>query len=207
MGFLKSEEEGEGENKKMTNKEYKPMNGIKKLLVGGLIASTSILNSCQSVQAPTPSTMSSPTVPRTSRNLVMPVARNDITAGTLDYVVEDNGTVILDDSRVYVNSKDNPEEKWVPFIENDKIKGHYVGTNDDLVTRLSGKDGVYSDNEHQVLRNGEDKSNNKWLYALGGILGGAVLYGLSKIHGRRREDGTEDPSEGSSTPSEEEITA
>tara|TARA_Y100000310_G_scaffold342940_1_gene448360 strand:+ start:6269 stop:7012 length:744 start_codon:yes stop_codon:yes gene_type:complete len=129
----------------------------------------------------------SSTIARTSRNIVMPVTRNGINVGTLDYVVQENGRTITDDSRLYFSSENNPDERWIPFIENGKIKGHYVGTNEDLTFRMNGKEGIYADEDHQVLRNGTDDSDNSLWYALGGALGtAAILYGLSKIRRRRR---------------------
>ena len=150
----------------------------------GLIAAPALFG-CSSMQTQqsvkhVQNTLSQSTVPKTQRNLLSPLTRNGITSGTIDYVIEDNGNVILDDSRIYVNSSTNKDERWVPFLENGKIKGHYVGTDDDLTIRLSGNQGIYADQDHQVLRSTEGDSNNV-LYALGIFAALAAGYGISRL--------------------------
>ena len=140
-------------------------------------------NTRQSV-TPIQNTMSQATVPKTQRNLLSPITRNGIISGTIDYVVEDNGKVILDDSQIYLASEKNPTERWVPFLENGKIQGHYVGTDDDLIIGLSGEQGIYADEDHQVLRSTEGNSNNE-LYALGIFAALAAGYGISKLPKRK----------------------
>ena len=120
------------------------------------------------------------TIPRTQRNLKLPVTRNGITVGTLDYLVEDDGNIILDDSILYISAKDNPDERWIPFTEHNKIKGHYVGTDEDLTFRLNGREGIFADEDHQVLREKRDSSNNT-LYLLGLFGALAAGYGISRI--------------------------
>jgi hypothetical protein len=142
-------------------------------------------------------TASPSTIPRTKRNLKLPITRNGITVGTLDYLVEDDGNIILDDSRIYISATDNPDERWIPFTEHNKIKGHYVGNDEDLTFRLNGREGIFADEDHQVLREKEDNSNNT-LYLLGLLGAIAAGYGLSRISKRKK---TEDSSD------EEEITA
>jgi len=133
--------------------------------------------------------LSSATTPRVQRNLLSPVTRQGITSGTIDYIVEDNGNVILDESQLYLISEKNPTERWVPFLENGKIKGHYVGTDDDLTIRLNGRQGIYADQEHQVLRSEEGNSTNG-LYALGIFAALAAGYGISRLPKKKTSEET-----------------
>jgi hypothetical protein len=157
---------------------------LKDTITAGLVT-TPILVGCRSMQTDIiPSNMSKQTIQKTQRNLLSPITRNGITSGTIDYVIEVNGNVILDESQIYTSSKANKDERWVPFLDNGKIKGHYVGTDDDLKIRLSGKQGIYADQDHQVLSSTEGNSN-KGLYTLGVFTALAAGYGISRFSKRK----------------------